>query len=121
MDIRLEAYFHQLPPNVTLEAGTIFRVTGFARVETYTLVAWRLGGEVEYAVGETLYNGRNLLASGGGTLPLYELSRPAVQSATPATPSSVWDRVDSRIGAFGLPAATAIALRDTNNAVYFEA
>ena len=115
----LEAFFYQTP-NGALPPGTVFRVTGYARVEPYTLVFWRWGDEDEYATGETLYKGRVKLAWSGGQLPMYEPAVAPEHSASPAEQHSVWDQIDGRIGQFGVPPAVAIALRHPRNIRYFE-
>lgn len=118
--MRLEAYFHQTPDGKPVPPGTIYRIRGFARVDRYTLVMWRMGGEEEYSTGETLYDGRRRIASDNGQLSLYTPVQPPAQSVTPVQQTTVWDRVDKRVGMYGLPPAIATALRHPRNTVYFE-
>lgn len=117
----LDPFFFQMPNPERLKPGLIFRVTGYAQVEEYTLVSWRFGKEDEYATGETLYRDRTLIATGGGTLPLYEPKIPNEKSSTPRPEEQgVLSRVNTSIGQFGLPPAIAVALRDPLNYVAFE-
>jgi len=119
----LEPYFFQTPPSLDWQPGLIFRLLGYARVSEYTLVKWRFGGEVEYGTGETLYRDRLILASGGGVLPLYEEPQPIdpdIASGTPEVMATVWDRMDSSMGQFGVPPAIAMALRNPANYACFD-
>ena len=115
----LEAFFYQTPDG-RLPPETIDRITGYARVEPYTLVFWRRGGEVEYATGETLYKGRAILDWTGGQLALYRPTVAPEHSSSPPERSSVWNQIDARVGQYGVPPAVAIALRDPKNTRYFE-
>jgi len=101
----------------TLPPGTIYRVTGYAQVSVYTLVRWRQGGEEEYATGENLWRGETPIATEGGMLQLY--TPPDPEERPDITATSIWDRIESSTGAYGVPADVAIALRDVANMVYF--
>ncbi|MBD1864240.1 MULTISPECIES: hypothetical protein [Trichocoleus] len=117
----LDPFFFQMPNPERLKPGLIYRITGYAQVEEYTLVTWRFGKEDEYATGETLYRDRTLIATGGGTLPLYTPKVPEPVSRTPRPEAqTVMSRVDDSIGRFGVPPAVATALRDPLNYVSFE-
>jgi hypothetical protein len=107
-----------------LPKGIEFSVLYFSHVNGYWLVGWRQGNpEKEFYTGETLWKDSKPLpiplTSGGGTIPLYK--SPEVNTApskTPETPPSVWDRLDSRIGMYGLSMTDAIALQDPTNRTF---
>lgn len=82
-----------------------FKITYYASVGPYTLVGW-VDGENEN--GEYLYRGDTPIAIANGSLRLYE-----APSRFP--PASVWDRIDSNTGQYGVPAHIAIALRSPEN------
>ena len=117
----LEAFFYQTPDG-RLPPDGIYRITGYARVEPYTLVFWRWGSrsEVDYATGEILYKDRVMLDWSGGQLSLYAPTAAPKHSASPPERSSVWHRIDARVGQYGVPPAVTIALRDPKNTRYFE-
>jgi hypothetical protein len=104
-----------------------FRVLGFARVAQYTLVKWRWGlrdvpsgdlTEGVYTDGESLWEHDTLLEHGWQGIVLYG-KNPAIASQVPLDRPTVWERVDNRIGQFGIPAQVAIALRSPQNFVAF--
>ena len=100
-----------------LPEGIIYKVTGYAQVSVYTLVKWQHGFEDEYATGENLWRGETPIATEGGILQLYTPGD-TDSKPDPAT-TSIWSRVESSVGAYGVPADVAIALRDPANTVYF--
>jgi len=114
--MQLEYYFYQLHDRefANPEPGISYRIAGFYRVFDYTLVVWRYGSDEEYMSGEMLFKGKERLASAGGLLdlPAIEPKRDDLPSDTYA---SVWDRVDSRTGNYGLSASIATQLRDPAN------
>lgn len=117
----LDPFFFQMPNPKPLEPGQIYRITGYAQIEEYTLVSWRFGGAEEYATGETLYRDRTLIATGGGALPLYEPKASPDKSQTPPPEEQgVLSRVNASIGQYGVPPAVAVALRDPLNYVSFD-
>lgn len=99
-----------LPPDV------IYKVTGYAQVSVYTLVKWRHGFEEEYATGENLWRGETPIATEGGMLHLYT---PPDGTKPDLVNTTIWSRIESSVGAYGVPADVAIALRDPANTVYF--
>jgi hypothetical protein len=101
-----------------LPEGVSFSILGYAQFDIYTLVKWRQGYEEEYYTGENLWRGETPIAVEGGVLSLHVPPVP-----TPGTPPldemTIWSRVDSTIGSYGVSVNAAIALRDPKNIVYF--
>lgn len=108
----LEPYFFQCEGSIS--EGTVYKVTGYARVNEYTLVTWRLGGEENWTAGEDLYHGRKKIAGGGGELDLFA---PASSNSNASQPfaNSIWTNISFGLGNYGIPCAIAIALRDPLN------
>lgn len=100
-----------------LPEGIIYRVTGYAQVSVYTLVKWQQGFEDEYATGENLWRGETPIATEGGMLQLY--APPDTSNKPDSSSITIWSRIGTTVGAYGVPADVAIALRDSANNVYF--
>lgn len=118
----LNPYFFQIPSPELFTEQAQYQITGYAQVENYTLVFWQISKGDEAVTGESLYRDRDLLATGGGELPLYQLLSsldPNVASATPRDGNSVWGRVNQQVGGFGVPPAISNALRSPQNQVLF--
>ncbi len=120
--------FFVIPADLLIHDGQTFSIVGYAQVDEWTLVRWRLdfgfdGPNGSYLESETLYQGFTVMETDQlrGSINLYEESRPQPISATPEFPISVWDRVDARLGKYGMPPATAIALRKVENWRYLQA
>jgi len=92
---------------------------GYASYGIYYLVKWAMGPKDidEYATGESLWRDKTPIAYGGGILPLY--TPPDLQAKHNPSTTRIWDLVQSSVGAYGLSADVAIALRDPANTVYF--
>lgn len=117
----LEPFFFQMPDPNAWQPGLVFRVLGYARVDAYTLVKWRFGGEDEYSIGETLYRDRVMVVSGGGSIPLVAAPAPPEDDdRSKVSEHSVWKHIDPAVGAYGIPPAIAMALRDPRNYVCFD-
>jgi hypothetical protein len=119
--------FFFIPADLVIHEGQTFSIVGYAQVDEWTLVRWRLdfgfdGPNGSYLESETLYRGFEELETDQlrGHIDLYEEPIPQKRSATPEFPVSVWDRVDRRLGKYGMPAATAIALRKMENWCYLQ-
>lgn len=120
--------FFAMPADLLVHKGQTFSIVGYAQVDEWTLVRWRLdfgfdGPNGSYLESETLYRGFEAVVTDQlrGQINLYEVPPVQKYSATPEAPVSVWDRVDARVGLFGMPPATAIALRDIKNWRYLQA
>jgi hypothetical protein len=122
----LEFRFLCIPKDLVVHPGQTFSIVGFSQVDEWTLVRWRLdfgfdGPNGSYLESETLYKGTEEAATDQlrGDIGLFEVSDKPTQM--PQFPASVWDRVDGRIGEYGMPPAIAIALRDVKNWIYLQA
>lgn len=103
-----------------------FKVLGYARVGPYTLVRWRWGladldtadlndlPEGPYSEGESLWVRDRLLGHYWDGADLYA-APPLQSSQTPATPPTIWDSIDRRVGRDSIPPDVAIALRNPQN------
>lgn len=107
----LHPIFCQPPDEKSVPSGVVFRILGYTQVPPYTLVRYREGGEEEFGTGEILYRDKEQIASEAGEIPLYSPA-PDTPTQTPNVPTTVWDRVDSRMDRFGIPNMTAQQLRD---------
>lgn len=107
----------QIVPNTEpLPPNTSFAILSYAQVDRYTLVSWRVGGEENYATGETLYLDQTPIAHGAGQLPLWTPPETNAQSFIPtAAEASIFSRIDPALGAFGVPAVVAAELRNPTN------
>ncbi len=106
--------------------GIEFSVLGYARVGDYTLVRWRWGladvtdvdlddlTEGPYSEGESIWRGDRLINHYWDGADLYA-APPLQESQTPATPPTVWDKIDRRVGRDSIPPDVAIALRNPRN------
>ena len=128
MPIDISARFFAIPVDLLIHEGQTYSIVGYAQVDEWTLVRWRLdfgfdGPNGSYLESETLYRGSERLETDQlrGSINLYEEPIPQQHSATPEVPVSVWDRVDARLGKYGMPPATAIALRKPENWRYLQA
>lgn len=125
----LEPQFFVAPEPVPKEIK--FSVLGYARVGRYTLVRWRWEladlttvdlddlTEGPYSEGESLWVGDRLLGHYWDGADLYAAPLPQ-PSQTPATPPTIWDKIDRRVGRDGIPPDVAIALRRPQNYVCFQ-
>ncbi len=106
----IDPYFLQCHDEKMLKPppGFQYRIVGYSQYAEYTLTKWQYGNDEEFFMGEALYRGYELIASGGGRLSL---------AVPQETPSSVWDRVDPNAGAYGVSAYAARELRDLSNYV----
>jgi hypothetical protein len=104
-----------------LPPGTRFWIRGYANVDNYYLVKWAMGPQDidEYATGENLWRGQTPIAYGGGVLALYTPPDTSTTIKPPLSEMSVWNRIDSTVGKYGVPADVAVALRNSENEVYF--
>jgi hypothetical protein len=102
-----------------LPKGVKYWIRGYSHAGIYYLVKWAMGPEDidEYATGENLWRDKTPIAYGGGILPLY--TPPDTQVKPNPSVTRIWDLIQSDVGAYGLPADIAIALRDNTNTVYF--
>lgn len=124
----LHPRFFATPDNIEIQPWQQFAIVGYSQVEEWTLIRWRLdygfdGPNGSYLESESLYRGQELVACDriGGELPLYTLPQNAERTNTPILPSSPWEKVDRRIGVFGVPPRVAVALREPENIHYFQA
>jgi hypothetical protein len=100
-----------------LPTGITYQVTGYAQIDNYTLIKWQQGDKEEYFTGETLWRGNTPIAMTGGVLQLYSAPSETKSEYPPET--NIWSRVDGNIGNYGLSSITAIALRSSENTIYF--
>ncbi|QLE46563.1 hypothetical protein FD723_40840 (plasmid) [Nostoc sp. C052] len=101
-----------------LPPGISYKVIGYCQIDNYTLIKWQQGDEEEYFTGETLWQDTTPIASTGGALELYTSQLEEGKTEYPPD-RSVWSRVDSNVGNYGLSSIVAIALRSSENTVYF--
>ena len=81
-----------------------FVIVCFSQIGNYTLVCWTVG---EGENGEYLYRDKTPIALANGSLRLYEGEEDYV--------GSVWNRIDSNAGRYGVSAHIAKALRSPEN------
>lgn len=101
-----------------LPAGISYKVIGYSQTNNYTLIKWQQGDEAEYSAGETLWRDTTPIASTGGALQLHTSPTDPGKTEYPFD-RSVWSRVNSNVGNYGLSSVIAIALRSLENTVYF--
>lgn len=126
----LEPYFFQFPPNYpppTPENN--FRITGYSRVDIYTLTFWKIDilaiGRDDFVrivakTGQSLWRDREHLTSSMLGLGFY---KPITINPGPSKmrePTSLEDRLGKHVGDYGIPVAIAIALNNPENIVWFE-
>ena len=120
---RIDFQFLELPADfqgIEDTDGIYSRVIGYSQAADYTLVVWARGTDEEYFTAEFLYRGSELISSGGGALDLYEKPPEEEERLAPTYFKSVWERVDRRLGNYGIPSSIAIALRDPINYISLE-
>ena len=120
MTIRLIDPYFLAPPSIILpiSAGNTYRVQSVTNFQEYTLTAWELGDEINFATGETLYRLTECLACCGGRLSLGEPIQFDKSAMLERPWESVSNIVDRNIGNYGVPQAVAIGLRK-NDAIFF--
>ncbi len=103
-----------IPEDTEITEGFTYKIIGYSQFQEYTLVLWEYGNEDNSFVGETLYRGFDLIASGGGRLPIYEIPTIAPGPSKMFRPweQGVEKQLDSAIGRFGLPANVGFELRN---------
>lgn len=116
-----------VPDRTPLAPDVHWYIQSYSQVDDFTLVQWIevYLGAGEHTGGEILYKGTTPIAYASGALDLYaphefeETEREKVQDENGrlvrSYQTTVWDRINRTQGAYGCPAATALALRDPRN------
>jgi len=115
----IEAYFLTPPASLDVQEPHSYKVMGLYQLDSYTLAEWAygdLGPNGEYATGNTLYHRHEILVCTGGCLNLGEGSDLASEATHIADASSmITFQFNTRVGAYGIPYAVAVGLRNAEN------
>lgn len=122
----LPPIFFALPPGETLSPGDRYAIRGYAQVERWTLILWRIDvlGSPEPIYGETLWRDRSVVASGSGAIDIWEPPEPREpldpdDPPPPPLPEMPFDRIAPNFAKYGMAQAIAVALRNPANFVWF--